>query len=423
MRTMKELALQMDQTDPLACYRDEFYIKEKLLYLNGNSLGLMSKRAESTVLEVLDSWKQYGIDGWTQGKREWYTLSEKLGRKMAELVGAKPNEVIVTGSTTVNIHQLIASFYQPQARRYKIITDTLNFPSDIYALQSQVKLHGYDPEDALIQIESHDGLLIEEADIIAAMEDDVALIFLPSVYYRSGQLIDVAGITREAHKRGIKVGIDACHSAGVIPHAFHDWHVDFAVWCTYKYLNSGPGGVAALFVHEQHHGLEPGLAGWFGSDKEKQFDMLHQFEPASDVGAFQIGTPHILSLAPLMGSLEHFSEVGITNLRKKSLSLTEYMMDLIEERLVGHGFKIVNPRDKARRGGHVCLEHPDAARICKALKANEVVPDYRSPNMIRLAPIPLYTSYFDVYDAISRLKQIMDDQVYLQYPNQRDVVA
>jgi kynureninase len=342
---------------------------------------------------------------------------------MAEIVGCQKEEVIVTGSTTVNLHQLVATFYRPANGRTKILADELTFPSDIYALKSQLKLKGYDPKEHLVLVKSRDGRTIEEADIIEAMTDEIALIVLPSVLYRSGQLLDMKTLTEEAHKRGILIGFDLCHSAGAIPHRLHDWGVDFAFWCNYKYLNGGPGSVAALYVNEKHLGREPGLSGWFSSKKEKQFDMELDLTPETHAGAFQIGTPHILSTAPLIGSLSLFCEVGMENIRKKSLQLTQYMMDLIEHELTDYGFTIGNPTDDARRGGHVYLEHAEAARICKALKAEGVIPDFRKPNGIRLAPVALYNTFEDVWQTVQILKQIMKEERHKKFHNEREVVA
>lgn len=420
----QEYAQMLDQQDELGGYREQFYINPNSIYMDGNSLGLLSKRAESTLLEILNSWKTQGIDGWTQGQYPWFYLAEKLAAMSAPLVGASPDEVIVTGSTTTNLHQLVATFYKPQGKRTKILADELNFPSDIYALQSQLKLHGFDPAEHLVRVQSRDGRFLAEDDIIAAMTDEVALIVLPTVLYRSGQLLDIQRLTAEAHARGILIGFDGCHSVGSIPHSFSEWDVDFAFWCNYKYLNSGPGGTGSLYVNRKHFGLTPGLAGWFGSRKDKQFDMEHQFHQAETAGAFQIGTPNILSMAPLIGSLELFAEANLEKLRTKSLHITKYMMDLIEHELAGMGFTIGNPREDERRGGHVSLEHQDAARICKALKEiQHIVPDFRAPNIIRLAPVPLYTTYNDVWETVQRLKTIITEKQYEKFENTRDVVA
>jgi kynureninase len=416
-----EFAKQLDQE--ATTFRDEFYIKEEFYYMDGNSLGLLSKRAETTLLNSLQDWKELGIDGWMSGRQPWFEFSERLGALTAPLIGAEPEETIVTGSITANLHQVLATFYKPDGKRTKIVADELDFPSDIYAIKAQLKLHGLDPDVHLVLVKSRDGRTIHEDDVIAAMTDDVAIVWLPSVLYRSGQLLDMERLTAEAHKRGILIGFDLAHSIGALPHSLHDWGVDFAVWCNYKYLNSGPGGVGGLFVHARHHGIAPGLAGWFSSKKDKQFDMEHELTHAESAGAFQIGTPHVLSIAPLLGSLEIFKEAGIERLREKSLHMTEYMMYLIEHELGEYGFSIGNPRENERRGGHVCLEHHEAARICKALKDNNVIPDFRAPNVIRLAPMALYNTYEEIWQTIQILKQIMKNEQYKNYENTRNVVA
>ncbi|PKR77233.1 kynureninase [Halalkalibacillus sediminis] len=419
----EKFAKQMDEKDPMKGFKKEFYIKENQIYLDGNSLGLMSKNAEKTLQEVMDSWKDYGIDGWTQGKHPWFYLSENLGEKVAPLVGAKSEEVVVTGSTTTNLHQLVTTFYKPEGKRTKILADELNFPSDIYALQSQLQLHGYDHEEHLVRVKSRDGRTLDEDDLIQAMNDEIALIVLPTVLYRSGQLLNIEKLTKAAHERNIPIGFDGCHSVGAIPHDFHNQGVDFAYWCHYKYVNSGPGGVAGLFVHEKHFGKTPGLSGWFGSDKSKQFDMEHTFSPAYEAGAYQIGTPHVFSVAPLIGSLQLFEQAGIETIREKSLQATQYLMDLLNELLSDHGFTIGNPVEDERRGGHVSLEHPEAASICKALKAHDIIPDFRSPNVIRLAPVAFYVTYQDIHQTVMTLKKIMDEELYKNYKNERDVIA
>ncbi|MDN4072397.1 kynureninase [Fictibacillus terranigra] len=419
----KEKWKELDSKDPLHHLKSEFYTHQNVLYLDGNSLGLLSKRAEKTLMESLKDWRDFGIDGWMNGKHPWFTLSEALGEKIAPLIGAYHDEVIVTGSTTVNLHQMASTFFKPSATRKKILADELTFPSDIYALKSQLSLLDLNPGQHLIRVKSRDGRLIEEEDIIDAMTDEIALIVLPSVLYRSGQLLDIKRLTEEAHQRGILIGFDLCHSIGAVPHQLSEWEVDFAFWCNYKYLNAGPGSVAGLYVNRKHFGKEPGLAGWFGSNKEKQFDMDHDFIAAESAGAYQIGTPHVLSMAPLIGSLEIFAEAGMDRLREKSLKLTNYMMELIETELSGFGFSIGNPKDDDRRGGHVCLEHEEAARICKSLKENGIVPDFRAPNVIRLAPVALYTSFEDVHSAVHRLKKIMKEKQYEKFSNVREVIA
>lgn len=418
-----EYARRRDAGDALAPFRDRFYLQPGQVYMDGNSLGLASRDAEAAVLAALHDWKTFGIDGWTSGDRPWFYMAENLGALQAELMGARPAELVVTGSTTVNLHTLVATFYQPAGRRTKILADELTFPSDIYALQSQVRLKGYDPATELILAPSRDGRMLEVDDLIALMTDEVALVLLPAVLYRSGQLLDIERLTRAAHERGIPIGFDCCHSAGVLPHHLHDWNVDFAFWCTYKYLNGGPGNVAALFVHERHFGRLPGLAGWFGSHKERQFDMALEFTPAEAAGAWQIGTTTVLSAAALYGSLAIHREAGIERIRAKSLALTDYLIFLIDEVLAQHGFTVGNPREPERRGGHVALEHPDAVRICKALKARGVIPDFRAPNVIRLAPVPLYNSFSDVWATVQALKEIVEKGEHEQFSGQRGTVA
>lgn len=421
-QTSLDYARELDKNDNLASFRDEFYLHENITYMDGNSLGLLSKRAEATLHNLLDSWKTLGIDGWTEGANPWFYLSESVGEKMAPLVGGTKGEVIATGSTTTNLHQLVATFYKSAGNKTKILADELNFPSDIYALKSQLALKGYNPDEHLIRVKSRDGRFLDEEDIIQAMTDDIALIVLPSVLYRSGQVLDMERLTAAANERGIPIGFDLCHSIGAIEHSLHDWGVDFAFWCTYKHLNGGPGSVGGLFVHEKNFGTAPGLAGWFGSKKESQFDMDHTMDPATDAGAYQIGTPHVLSLAPVIGALELFEEAGIGRVREKSLKLTNYLLALIRKELNEHSFTIGNPLDDSR-GGHILLEHAEAARICKALKKDGVIPDFRAPNGIRLAPVALYNSFEDVWHTVQKLKVIMDEKRYEKFENKRGVVA
>ncbi|MBK5497879.1 kynureninase [Peribacillus sp. TH14] len=419
----KEYARTLDQQDALVSYREEFYLNPGMIYLDGNSLGLLSKRAEKSLMRSLEDWKRFGINGWTEGAEPWFYFSERLGELSAQLVGAAGDEVIMSGSTTANLHQLAATFFEPKAGRNKIMADELTFPSDIYALQSQLLLHGLNPATHLVQVKSRDGKFLKEDDIIAAMNEEIALIVLATVLYRSGQILDIERLTKEAHARGIIIGFDGCHSIGAVPHWFDKWEVDFAFWCNYKHLNGGPGCVAGLYVNRKHFDRKPGLAGWFGSRKDKQFDMEHSFTQANSAGAFQIGTPHILSMAPLLGSLEMFAEVGIEQVRSKSLRLTKYLMDLIDSELTDYGFKIGSPRDESKRGGHIILEHKEAARICKALKKEAIIPDYREPNMIRLAPVALYTSFQEVFETVQVLKKIMDGRLYENYENKRGIIA
>ncbi len=415
-------AMEMDMEDPLQKYKSEFYLTGDKIYMDGNSLGLYSKRAEKAFYEISNAYKLLGIDTWTQGENPLFYLPEKLGAMCAPLLGAHGKEVIIAGSTTVNIHQLLTTFFKPEGKRKKILTDEFAFPTDMYAIKSQLLLHGLDLVEDLILIKSKDKVSISEEDIIANMHGEVALILLPVVFYKSGQMLNVRKIVHEAHKRNILIGFDACHSAGIVPHNFHKDGVDFAVFCTYKYLNGGPGSPAGIFVHEKHFGEMPGLIGWFGSDKSKQFDMTPDFQPAYGVGAYQMGTPHVFSMAPLLGSLTMFHEISIEIMRKHSLKRTKYMMDCIERHLGGFGFSIITPRDE-KRGGHVAVAHKEAASICKALKKCGVIPDFRPPNIVRLAPVPLYTSFLDILQTVEILKTIMVKKEYEKFHNIREVVA
>jgi kynureninase len=338
-------ALARDRDDPLRDFRHRFYgLESGAIYLDGNSLGLLSKDAEAATLQALDEWKRVGVEGWTEANPPWFTLPERLAAQVAPLVGASPDEVIVTGSTTVNLHQLLATLYDPTDReRPKILADALAFPSDIFAIESHLRLRGLDPAAHLVKAPSRDGFTLGEEDVIAALTPDVQLAVLPSVVYTSGQLLPMQRITAEARRRGIIIGWDCSHSIGAVPHHLDEWDADFAFWCHYKYLNAGPGAVGGLYLNRRHFGKAPGLAGWFSSRKERQFDLSHTLSPAEDAGALQIGTPHILSLAPLCGSLRIHEEAGMARLRTKSLALTEFLRRAVLTALSPFGVTIATP--------------------------------------------------------------------------------
>ena len=411
----RDFARGLDKEDKLAVFKDRFYINEGEIYMDGNSCGLLSKDAEETLFEALNVWKELGIGIWTKGG--YFLYQDKLGAMMAPLINAQAKEVTCGNSTTVNIHQCILTFYHPTPERNKIIMDDINFPSDRYAVYSDIRARGYDPDECLKVVKSRDGEKIYEDDIIEAMTDDVCIVMLPAVLYRSAQLIDMERIAKEAHKRGIFAGFDLCHSIGVVPHDFKKINPDFAIWCDYKYLNGGPGAIAGLYINEKHFGMEPGLAGWQGNKKETQFNLYQEFEHASYAGGWQIGTQPILSMAPIEGALRITNEAGIENIREKSLKITAYLMYLIDNKLKKYGFGIGNPREDSVRGGHVALTHEDALRINEAFKANKIIPDFRYPNVIRLAPAPLYVSYEDVYEMIERIIKIMENKEYEQFEN------
>ncbi|HEY2158865.1 MAG TPA: kynureninase [Isosphaeraceae bacterium] len=412
-----------DRGDPLAHFRSEFFLPPGRIYLDGNSLGPLSRRAEEATLRVLEDWKARAIGGWIDGQPAWFTLAEGLGAAMAGLVGADEDEVVVANSTTVNLHQLLATLYRPAAGRAKILADALSFPTDLYAIESHLRLRGLDPATHLVLVDSADGRTLSEGAIVEALTGEVALAVLPTVVYRSGQLLDVARIAAEGRARGVVVGFDASHSVGVVPHALAAWGVDCAFWCSYKYLNGGPGAVGALYLNRRHFDVAPGLAGWFGGRKDRQFAMARRFEPAAGAGALQIGTPPILGMAPLIGALEMVREAGIEAIRAKSLALTAYLRELADSELAGFGFELATPIEDNRRGGHLALVHPEAPRICRAWIAAGVIPDHRPPDIIRIAPAPLYTRFEDCREAVGRLRRIMEGRAYEAYPADRGLIT
>ena len=418
-------AAAMDRWDALKPFREGFFIPSETVYMDGNSLGLASVDSEESMLRIFSDWKNLGIGGWLEGTPPWFYFAEELGRLMAPLMGARPDEVIMTGSTTMNLHSLVSTFYHPTIDRRKIVADELNFPSDIYALRSQLKLKGMNPEEDLVLIPSRDGRTLDEGDIIAAFDETVSLVVLPSVLYRSGQLLDMERITREARKRGILVGFDCAHSAGALSHRLSEWDVDFAFWCGYKYLNGGPGCPAFIYINRRHFDREPGLAGWFGYEKDRQFEMDLEFSHARSAGGWQMGTPPLLSAAPLRASLQVFGQAGMERLRRKSLGLTSLLMELVDTFLTEppYGYSIGTPREPERRGGHVAVEHEEAWRICSALKKRRIIPDYRPPNVIRLAPTALYNTFTDVVDLAQALREIIDSREFDNFPVLVDSVS
>jgi len=424
-RLDEDFALEMDAKDPLAGYKERFYPLGDAIYMDGNSLGLMSKDAEKTLYRLIEEWKTLGIKGWGGGKIPWISYAEELGNLQAPLVGAEKDECVVTGGTTINLHTLVSTFYQPEGKRNKILADELNFPSDLYALSAEIRLKGGDPDEDLVLVRSRDGMIIEEDDIIAAMTDEIQLALLPSVYYKSGQLLDMKRITEEAHKRGIIVGFDCSHSTGVVPHKFSEWGSDFAFWCNYKYMNGGPGSTGSIYVNKKHWGKMPGMAGWFGNARSTMFEMRTDFDPARTASAWQIGTTTMLSTAPIEGSLRMMREASIEAIRKKSLKITGYLMYLIDEMLSEepYNYGIATPRADERRGGHVGVYHKEGWRINQALIARNVVPDFRPPNIIRLAPVPLYISYHDVWKVAQHLKAVIDNKEFEKFTDDRSTVT
>ena len=418
-------AEDMDRWDPLKSFRELFHISPETAYMDGNSLGLPPRAAEDALVKTFGEWRDLAIGGWLEGTPPWFRLAEETGRKMAPLMGASPDEVIMSGSTTVNLHALVSTFYQPSGNRTKIVADELNFPSDIYALESQIRLKGLDPKEHLVLVRSRDGRTLDEDGIIAAFDDRTAMALLPGVLYRSGQLLDMGRLVKEAHSRGILIGFDCAHSAGALPHRLSDWNADFAFWCSYKYLNGGPGSPAFLYINRRHFGRDPGLAGWFGFEKSRQFDMDLEFSHARSAGGWQIGTPPVLSASTLLPSLDLFSRAGMERLRGKSLALTGFLAEILDDELSSppYGYTVGTPRENNRRGGHLAVEHPEAWRICQALKKRKIIPDFRPSSVIRLAPVPLYNSFRDVFRVAEALREIVDGREYENFSPVRDAVS
>ncbi|TKX74347.1 kynureninase [Halorubrum sp. GN11_10-6_MGM] len=433
------LAARLDDADPLSGFADRYRIPDDLLYMDGNSLGPASDAALANLDRVVDEWRELLISGWTDADPPWFEVGERLGDALAPLVGADPSEVVVGNSITVNIHTLIGTFLDellagngPEREGFEradgtwapngdpdidpaVLVNELDFPSDHYAIRAQLRGRGIDPDEKLRVVPSRDGRTIDPRDVEAALEahDDVGIVWMPTALYRSGQLFDVERIAEAAHEAGAYAGFDAAHSAGAVPHEFDAAGVDFAVWCTYKYLNAGPGSIGALFVAERHHGLTPALAGWWGHEKETQFEMNMTFTAADSAGAWQIGTPPLLAAAPLEGSVELLREAGIERLREKSLALTDFLIALVDDRLPE--VDIGTPRDHAARGGHVALEHSDAERLSEALKDRGVVVDFRPPNVVRVCPAAPYTSFADVLGVVDEIEAILESGAHEAY--------
>lgn len=402
-------AAQLDQQDPLAHMRERFHLPvingKQVLYFTGNSLGLQPKAVREVVLEELDDWAQWGVEGHFHAKRPWFAYHEEFTSGAAKLVGAKPKEVVMMNGLTVNLHLLLVSFYRPQGKRTKIICEQKAFPSDQYALESQVRFHGLDPAVEIIEIEPREGQqTMHHDDIEAAIAkhaDELALVMFGGVNYYTGQLLDMKRITKAAHATGAQCGFDLAHAAGNVPLELHDWNVDFACWCSYKYLNSGPGSIAGAFVHERHADADlPRFSGWWGHDKSERFQMKPGFKAISGAEGWQLSNAPVMAMAPHLASLRMFTEVGMEALRKKSLQLTDYLIYVVEEagKRSGSPVEIITPTDHQERGCQLSLlVHGHGRPLFDELEANGVVTDWREPNVIRMAPVPLYNSFTDVY--------------------------
>ena len=407
----EDLAKQLDAEDSLHVFRKKFHLPANrggapLIYFAGNSLGLMPKSARKIVGQELDDWAHLGVDAHLKGKTPWYWYHESLRQPAGRLVGAQPIEVICMNSLTVNLHLMMATFYRPTKSRFKILMEDPAFPSDTYAIKTQIVHHGLSAKEALILARPRSGEFTvrteEILDLIEKHAEELAVILIGGVNFFTGQLFDIPTITAAAQKHGITVGVDLAHAIGNVPLSLHDWNVDFAVWCSYKYLNAGPGAVAGAFVHERHatNTNLPRLAGWFGNDPKTRFRMHlePEFIPVASADGWQISNPPILSMAPLRASLAIFEEAGMEALREKSIKMTNYLQFLLEDGGSGKLFNVITPREANERGCQLSIqaqEHPK--ELFGKLEAAGVKCDFREPNVIRAAPTPLYNTFHEVW--------------------------
>jgi kynureninase len=415
----EDFAVKLDSEDPLRAFRDKFHLPvgkdgQPLIYFAGNSLGLMPKSAREIVDEELDNWAKLGVDAHHGTGTPWYTYHEALREPTARLVGAKPLEVISMNSLTVNLHLMMATFYRPTKSRFKILMEEPAFPSDTYAIKTQIAHHGLNPNDALILARPRKGeFTIQTEDIVDLIEkhaDQLAVVMFPGVNFFTGQLFDIKTITAAAQTAGIVVGFDLAHAVGNAPLKLHNWNVDFAVWCSYKYLNAGPGAVAGAFVNERHatNTKLPRFAGWFGNDPNTRF-RLHlepEFIPVASADGWQISNPPIFAMAPLRASLAIFDDAGgMEPLRAKSIRVTGYLESLLTE-IGSKKFTVITPRNPDERGCQLSiLAHEHPKELLKELETAGVKCDFREPNVIRVAPTPLYNTFHEVWRFASILAQ------------------
>jgi kynureninase len=416
-----DFASQMDALDPLGSFRGRFHIPvdtagRELTYFTGNSLGLQPKTARDYVVQELDDWARLAVEGHLHARHPWLPYHEFVAEPMARVVGALPSETVVMNSLTVNLHLLMVSFYRPTPQRYRIMIEKGAFPSDQYAVESHLRFHGYAPESdgSLLQLIPRDGeSTLRTEDILETIDregDAVALILLGGVNYYTGQAFDMGAITDAGHRKGCVVGFDCAHAAGNLVLRLHDWDVDLAAWCSYKYLNAGPGGIAGIFVHERHaRSFDlPRFAGWWGHDKETRFLMGPEFRPLAGAEGWQISNPPILQLAAVRASLEIFDEAGMTALREKSVKLTGYLAYLLDGLDDGR-VSVITPRDPHQRGCQLSIRvRGDGKAVFDALTRHGVVADWREPDAIRVAPTPLYNSFTDVFRFFEVLKNCVN---------------
>ncbi|TQD38851.1 kynureninase [Haloflavibacter putidus] len=413
-----EYAKDQDKKDPLQRFRAEFNLPtdangKPKIYLCGNSLGLQPKLAQTYVQQELDDWAKLGVDGHTDAQNPWKPYHEFLSESMAKIVGAKASEVVMMNTLTVNLHLMMVSFYQPTSTRYKIIIESDAFPSDKYAVKSQLEFHGFNAEEALLEWTPREGEeLCRYEDLEKLLKDnkgEVALLMLGNTNYYTGQKYPIKEITELGHAHNAIVGFDLAHGAGNIQPNLHENQVDFAVWCSYKYLNSGPGSVGGCFVHEKHANNKnlKRFAGWWGHNKDTRFNMRKEFDPIPGAEGWQLSNPPILSMAAIRASLEIFEKAGFENIRKKSEKLTGYLESLIEN-LGNNKIEIITPKNPADRGCQLSLKVKGAdKKLFNQLSEAGVIADWREPNVIRVAPAPLYNSFEDVYEMVERLKKLL----------------
>jgi kynureninase len=407
----EDFAKQLDTEDPLRDFRDKFHLPagkdgQPLIYFAGNSLGLMPKSAKEVVDQELEDWAKLGVDAHLEAKTPWYNYHEPLREPTARMVGAKPVEVICMNSLTLNLHLMMATFYRPTKSRFKILMEDPAFPSDTYAVKTQLRHHGLDPSDALVLASPRKNeFTVPTEDILDLIEknrDSLALAWMAGVNFFTGQFFDIPAITKAAQKHGMIAGFDLAHAVGNVPLAMHDWNVDFAVWCTYKYLNAGPGAIAGAYLHERHatNTKLPRLAGWFGNDPSTRFQMQlePEFVPVASADGWQVSNPPIFSMAPLRASLSIFEEAGgMRRLREKSIKLTGYLEFLINS-AGSKRYSVITPPDANSRGCQLSiLAHEHPKELFKELQTAGVKCDFREPNVIRVAPTPLYNTFHEVW--------------------------
>lgn len=406
-------AQQLDKEDKLAHFRNEFYMPKKdgktMIYLCGNSLGLQPKNARAAIEQELNDWAELGVEGHFAGKNPWMYYHHFLTEKAAKVVGAKPNEVVIMNNLTANLHLMMVSFYRPTKTRYKIMMEGTAFPSDQYAMETQARFHGLNPDNAIIELKPREGeYTLRTEDIIAKInehKEDLAIVMMGGVNYYTGQAYDMQAIAKAGHAVGANVGFDCAHAAGNINLKLHDWDVDFAVWCTYKYLNSGPGGTSGVFVHERH-GNNPDLirfAGWWGHDEKERFQMKKGFKPMEGAAGWQLSNAQIFPMAIHKASLELFDQAGIENLRAKSETLTAYLEFILND--FNDYLTVITPKTPADRGCQLSIiVKENGKKLFDYLEANGIMPDWREPDVIRMSPVPMYNSFEDVYRIGEALK-------------------